>query len=124
MSGDNPDKTLKAFLVAASSAGLLGVIATEFCVRWLKTQAATAPGVLYWFLGTVCATAFLGAHSLEGVVRRGAMTPSMPAPAHAGSAGPKAPEPIRAGRVEGSPGLALAAASWPQPLYGHGGVGT
>ena len=53
LSGDNPDKTLKAFLVAASSAGLLGVIATEFCVRWLKTQAATAPGVLYWFLGTV-----------------------------------------------------------------------
>ena len=53
LSGDDPDKTLKAFLVASSAAGLLGVIATEFCVRWLKAQTAEGPAVLYWFLGTV-----------------------------------------------------------------------
>ena len=52
LSGENPDKSLKAFLAASSAAGLLGVIATEFCVRWLKAQAAEAPAVLYWFLGT------------------------------------------------------------------------
>lgn len=53
LSGDNPDKSLKAFLALSTAGGLLGVIATEFCVRWLKRQAATVPGVLYWFLGTV-----------------------------------------------------------------------
>ena len=53
LSGDHPDKTLKAFLVASTAGGLLGVIATEFCVRWLKAQTAVAPAVVYWFLGTV-----------------------------------------------------------------------
>ncbi len=53
LSGDPPDKTLRAFLAASSAGGLLGVIATEFCVRWLKAQTTKAPALLYWFLGTV-----------------------------------------------------------------------
>ncbi len=54
------------------------------------------------------------------------MTPSMRAPAHdglpAGIAGPR-PRSRSARAAWKAAGLALAAASWPQPLYGHGGVG-
>ena len=50
------------------------------------------------------------------------MTPSMRAPAHAGIAGPR-PRSRSARAAWKVAGLALAAASWPQPLYGHGGVG-
>ncbi|MCY4488793.1 MAG: hypothetical protein OXF11_16990 [Deltaproteobacteria bacterium] len=53
LSGENPDKGLKAFLALSSAAALIGVIATEFCVRWLKAHAAWAPRVLYWLLGAV-----------------------------------------------------------------------
>lgn len=53
LSGENPDKGLKAFLAMSSAAALIGVIATEFCVRWLKTRAAWAPRVVYWLLGAV-----------------------------------------------------------------------
>ena len=54
------------------------------------------------------------------------MTPSMRAPAHdgppAGIAGPR-PRSRSARAAWKAAGLALAAAWWPQPLYGHGGVG-
>ena len=51
LSGEDPDKGMKALLAAATASGLLGVIATEFCVRWLKARPATVPGAVYWFLG-------------------------------------------------------------------------
>ncbi len=53
LSGENPDKGLKAFLALSSASALIGVIATEFCVRWLKARAAWLPRALYWLLGTV-----------------------------------------------------------------------
>ncbi len=53
ISGENPDKGMKALLALSTAGGLIGVIATEFCVRWIKAQTATAPPVVYWFLGTV-----------------------------------------------------------------------
>ncbi len=53
LSGENPDKSMKALLAASTASGLLGVIATEFCVRWVKARPAAAPGALYWFLGVV-----------------------------------------------------------------------
>ena len=53
LSGENPDKGLKAFLALSSAAALIGVIATELCERWLKARAAWAPRVLYWLLGSV-----------------------------------------------------------------------
>lgn len=53
LSGENPDKGMKALLAASTASGLLGVIVSEFCVRWLKTRPAAAPGAVYWFLGTV-----------------------------------------------------------------------
>ncbi len=53
LSGVNPDKGLKAFLALSSAAALIGVIATEFCVRWLKTRATWAPRLVYWLLGIV-----------------------------------------------------------------------
>ena len=53
LSGDDPDKGLKALLALSSAAALIGVIATEFCVRWLKARVSRAPRALYWLLGTV-----------------------------------------------------------------------
>lgn len=53
ISGENPDKGMKALLALSTAGGLLGVIVTEFCVRWLKARPATAPAAVYWFLGTV-----------------------------------------------------------------------
>jgi len=53
ISGENPDKGMKALLALSTASGLLGVIVTEFCVRWLKARPATAPGAVYWFLGAV-----------------------------------------------------------------------
>lgn len=52
LSGENPDKSMKALLALSTASGLLGVIVTEFCVRWIKARPAAAPGVVYWFLGT------------------------------------------------------------------------
>lgn len=52
LSGENPDKGMKALLALSTAGGLLGVIATEFCVRWLKARPAEAPGAVYWLLGT------------------------------------------------------------------------
>ncbi len=53
ISGENPDKGMKALLALSTAGGLLGVIVTEFCVRWLKARPAAAPAAVYWFLGTV-----------------------------------------------------------------------
>ncbi len=53
LSGENPDKGMKALLALSTASGLLGVIATEFCVRWLKARPAAVPATVYWFLGTV-----------------------------------------------------------------------
>ena len=52
LSGENPDKGMKALLALSTAGGLLGVIVTEFCVRWIKARTVAAPGVAYWFLGT------------------------------------------------------------------------
>lgn len=52
LSGENPDKSMKALLALSTAGGLLGVIVTEFCVRWIKARTVAAPGVAYWFLGT------------------------------------------------------------------------
>ncbi len=53
LSGENPDKGMKALLALSTASGLLGVIVTEFCVRRLKARPATVPGAVYWFLGAV-----------------------------------------------------------------------
>ena len=47
LSGEDPDKSLKAFLAASSACALLGVIVTEFCVRRLELRSP----VLHWLLG-------------------------------------------------------------------------
>lgn len=47
LSGEDPDKTLKAFLAASSACALLGVIVTEFCARRLQLRSP----VLHWLLG-------------------------------------------------------------------------
>ena len=47
LSGEDPDKSLKAVLAASSACALLGVIVTEFCARRLGLRSP----VLHWLLG-------------------------------------------------------------------------
>ncbi len=53
LSAEHSEKGMKAVLAGGTAAGLLGVIATEFCVRRLKGCLAQVSGAFYWLLGTL-----------------------------------------------------------------------
>ena len=52
LSGENPDKGMKALSRALDRRRPSGRHRHEFCVRWIKARTVAAPGVAYWFLGT------------------------------------------------------------------------
>ena len=45
------DKGVRVYLAGAAATALLGVIATEYCVRYLKARAGGAHPVVFWLLG-------------------------------------------------------------------------
>lgn len=45
------EKSLRLYLVGASAAALLGVIGTEYCVRYFRSSSAGWHPLIYWALG-------------------------------------------------------------------------
>jgi len=47
------EKGVRVYLAGASAAVLLGVIGTEYCVRYLKSRPGTPHPVVFWLLGMI-----------------------------------------------------------------------
>ena len=48
---ESADKEVRVYLAGASAAALLGVIGTEYCVRYLQSRSWVRQRVMFWLLG-------------------------------------------------------------------------